>query len=90
MIPLGRRVKDTLTGFRGIAISRVTPLHGCPQVLVQPRGLADGKIVDPTWIDEPRLALIRKDEPDANAEPVGNSTPSGPYPDAVYLQTIDL
>ena len=55
MIELGTRVKDSLTGFGGVAIGPTTYLYGCIQVWVQPAELKDGKPLDPIWIDEQRL-----------------------------------
>ena len=34
---LGQRVRDTVTGFEGIAIGRVVYINGCHQYLVKPR-----------------------------------------------------
>lgn len=50
---LGQEVTDTLTGFSGVATSRVTHLHGCPRVLVEGH-VHDGKVCS-EWVDEPRL-----------------------------------
>lgn len=51
---LGRRVIDTITGFAGVATSRVSRLHSCPQVLVE-AAMLDGK-VQSEWFDQQRLA----------------------------------
>ncbi len=54
-IKLGDRVKDSITGFKGIATARAEYLYGCVQVLVQPESIKDGAIVKSQWMDEQRL-----------------------------------
>lgn len=45
-INLGDKVKDSVTGFSGIAIGRTTWLHGCDRITVQPEGVdKQGKLV---------------------------------------------
>ena len=34
---IGRKVKDVVTGFTGIAIADITYLNGCRQILVMPK-----------------------------------------------------
>lgn len=58
-IHLGDEVKDTITGFQGIAIGVTEWLHGCRRVTVQPRKLNDGKVADTYTFDEPQLAFVR-------------------------------
>ena len=45
MIELGEKVKDTITGFTGIATARTDYLYGCIRVEVEPaaRRLEGGK-----------------------------------------------
>jgi hypothetical protein len=57
-VQLGQRVKDKITGLKGIAISRSTYLYGCVRIAVQPDKLQAGKMADPIWIDEPQLEVI--------------------------------
>jgi hypothetical protein len=58
MIELGSKVKDSITGFSGIATGRAEYLHGCARVLVEPQELKDGKPVESQWLDEPRLVVV--------------------------------
>lgn len=53
-IELGRRVKDGITGFAGIAISRTEYLYGNPRIAVCSETLKDGKTISETF-DERRL-----------------------------------
>ena len=54
-VKLGTEVKDSITGLEGVAIGRSEYLYGCVNILVQPKGLKDGKPIEPVWIDEQRL-----------------------------------
>lgn len=55
MVVLGTKVKDKITGFEGIAVSRTTYLYGCVRVCVEPQGLHDGKPIESQYFDEQRL-----------------------------------
>lgn len=52
---LGRKYRDRITGFSGMATGRVVYISGCNQVLVSPPVDGDGKPRDPQWFDEQRL-----------------------------------
>jgi len=55
-VELGEKVKDSITGFEGIAVGRATYLYGCVRVLVEPEGLKeDGTTLEAVWFDEQRL-----------------------------------
>lgn len=57
--PLGSEVKDVVTGFSGIAVSRVTYLTGCVQYAVQPQKLKeDGTVADASYFDTQRLTQV--------------------------------
>jgi hypothetical protein len=61
MIELGSRVRDRITGFSGIVISRHEYLAGCVRWGVQPEALdKDGKMLDDKVFDEPQLELLKK------------------------------
>lgn len=56
MVQLGKKVKDAISGFEGIAIARCEYLFGCISIQVQPKGLTEeGKLKPASWIDEQRL-----------------------------------
>lgn len=71
MINLGDRVKDKITGFEGIAISKVIHINGCIRYEVKPQGLKDGKTIESEWIDETQITVkskvkerkVKEDEP---------------------------
>jgi hypothetical protein len=56
-ITLGSKVKDTITGFQGIATGRAEYLLADPSVLVEAPVGADNKSVD-CWIKESRLEVV--------------------------------
>ena len=84
---LGQRVRDTVTGFEGIAIGRVVYINGCHQYLVKPRCEVkkDEPMKQPEgwYIDDQSLELVDQgilNPPsfeDINA-PVGQASTGGP------------
>ena len=91
MIKLGQKVKCTVTGFTGIATSRVEYLNGCVQYGVTPKMMLkdskDGKYPDSPYIDEGQLLvvgqgiLVEKKTKKATKGPGGrmSNTPSARY-----------
>lgn len=59
-VGLGARVKDTLTGFHGIVISRVEYLTGCNQVFILPESEKPNELKDGHWFDIERVQLIHE------------------------------
>lgn len=58
-IVLGDVVQDSITGFKGVAVSKTQWITGCDRILVQPQKLTkDGDIVDPMNFDEPMLKIV--------------------------------
>ena len=57
---LGDRVKDKITGLKGIVIGRYEYLYGCVRMAVQPEEGKDGKPIDTFVVDEPQLMLLKK------------------------------
>lgn len=58
MINLGQRVRDIVTGFEGIATSRVEFLNGCVQYAVTPSECIDGKRPDGEYFDVSQLEIV--------------------------------
>ena len=54
MIKLGTRVKDSISGFSGTAMSRTEHFNGCISIGVQ-GPIKDGKIPEYVYIDEQQL-----------------------------------
>ena len=81
MIELGKKVKDKVTGFTGIATSRIEYLNGCVQYCVKPKVDKDGKSRDGEWFDDAQLEVIGdgiaiKKDPDGGPIP---DMPTGNY-----------
>lgn len=80
MINLGDEVKDTVSGFKGIAVARYSYLQGCTRVCVQPPIDKDGKLPETAVFDEPLLEATGKKK----IKPIiDKKNPGGPdkYPD---------
>lgn len=60
MITLGQKVKDIVSGFVGIATSRVEYLNGCVQYGVRAKIDKDGKCPDVQYIDQEQLEVVGK------------------------------
>ena len=56
---LGDEVRDTVTGFQGIAIGWHKWYTGCDTVSIQPPVSKDGKVPDSQTFDVIRLALVK-------------------------------
>jgi len=66
-LKLGRKVKDRITGFEGIAIAETTYLNGCHQFLIDSGLNKDGEMKDREWVDAVQLKVTGRgvsfDEP---------------------------
>jgi hypothetical protein len=59
-VTLGKKYKDSISGYEGIAIARAIYLYGCVRVLISPTKLRDeGDFLPDTWFDEPQLQSVR-------------------------------
>lgn len=56
-IVLGNKVKDIVTGFEGIAVTRVEYLNGCVQYCVKGKISKDGKVPEGEYIDQQQLIV---------------------------------
>ncbi len=57
-IKLGQRVKDMVTGLKGIATAHIEYLNGCHQLAVRPEKLKDGETLPSEYIDIEQLDII--------------------------------
>lgn len=55
---LGKKLKDKITGFTGIATGKATYITGCDQYLLAPQCAENGSFIDGHWFDEGRLEII--------------------------------
>jgi hypothetical protein len=83
MIKLGQRARDTITGFEGIATSRVEYLNGCIQYCIRPTQLEKGEMIESQYIDEGQLEIVKEEKDiDIIPKPVGGemaNTPKSNY-----------
>lgn len=59
---LGLKVKDKVTGFKGVVTSMSFDLYGCIQAIVTPEVNDKGATGDSQWFDVARLT-VRSDKP---------------------------
>ena len=59
-IELSDEVKDSVTGYQGVVVSRTNFLHGCTRFGVQAPTNKEGQIKDGHSFDEPQLVLMKK------------------------------
>lgn len=57
---LGQKVKDKVSGFKGVVSSVSFDLYGCVQTIVTPAAKPDGTIPDCRWFDVNRLQVTSK------------------------------
>lgn len=78
MINLGDKVRDTISGFEGIAIGHSKFLHGCDTIGIKPQGLHDGQPIAAHWFDINQVETIEADavKPTRQHDP----KPGGPRP----------
>lgn len=69
-VTLGDEVKDCVTGFQGIAVSRHAYLSGCTRISVQPP-TKKGILPDPQTFDEPLLRVVKSRAVPQVAQDVG-------------------
>ena len=58
-VALGDKVKDTVSGYKGIVIGRSDFLNGCTRIGIQQVVGKDGSYQEPQWFDEPQLEVIK-------------------------------
>jgi hypothetical protein len=76
-IKLGQKVKDPITGFKGIAVCRMDWLTGCTRIGVQAPVGKDGKVIPVEYFDEPQLEKIKVKSKKGGPRP-SPQKPSGP------------
>jgi len=60
MINLGDKVKDSVSGFTGIAICRHVYLNGCARITLQPLIKKNGELPEAENFDEPQLKVVKR------------------------------
>jgi hypothetical protein len=57
-IELGKKYRDRVTGFEGIATSRHEYLNGCVRISLTSTALKDGKTIEPESFDIQQLEFV--------------------------------
>lgn len=78
-IKLGTVVTDSITGFKGMAVSRTEYINGCARICVQPQALHDGKPIESCYFDE--LQLL-ENKPELKKKKTGGPGDCAPFPSA--------
>jgi len=74
---LGDEVRDSLSGFQGIATGRAEYLTGCVQILVAAKSQKAGEKPFEYWLDEQRLVVTSAGAYGLPEEEI-NEAPAGP------------
>lgn len=63
MVNLGSKVRDTVTGFEGVAYGRTDFMYGCARIIIESTKLKDGSPIDHHWFDEQRVEQLEPAAP---------------------------
>lgn len=59
-VKLGDEAKDTVTGFKGIAVAITTWLNGCQRITLQPQKVQkDGKVSESATFDIEQIVVLK-------------------------------
>lgn len=56
---MGSTVKDSVTGYTGIAVARSVWMYGCARIGVDSQKLVKGKVAETQWLDEQRVEVLK-------------------------------
>ena len=76
MVNLGAKVRDRISGFKGVAVARTERLYDCVRIGVLSQKLKDGQVTEPQWFDEAQVEVVRNPSSKSTA-PGGPSRPTG-------------
>lgn len=77
VVELGDRIKDTITGFEGIAIGVTKWLNDCERWGIQSVALRENIPVETQWFDVNQLVLVEKGAVKPRSIATAKSEPSG-------------
>jgi hypothetical protein len=55
---LGKKVKDIVSGFEGVAVSKIEYMNGCTQYNIQPKCKDDNTMIKAEWFDAEQVELV--------------------------------
>jgi hypothetical protein len=79
-IKLGSIVRDSITGFTGLAVCRSEWLYGCARVGIQATELKDGKPVEVQHFDEQSVEVVKPGKPKISKDSSAESGGPQSYP----------
>ena len=79
---LGDRVKDAVTGFKGVVVAQTKWLNGCIRYNVQSEKLKDGRPQDAYAFDEEQLSVV------GSPIKIKQQPTGGPRPDVTRGNTV--
>ena len=60
LIHLGDRVKDRITGFKGVVVGITNWLNGCVRVGIHQEKIKAGQEIRTEWIDDVQLEVLKR------------------------------
>ena len=86
MIVLGKKYKDSISGYVGIATARTVYLYGCIRILLESKKLKEDGTPQEVWFDEQRLVPKAKTKKEPNIYSVRTvAIPSKPVMLSLYF-----
>lgn len=77
---LGKKVKDTVTGITGTAVTKIIYMNGCVQYAIQPKKVVNGVPAEAKWYDEDQVVLMpTKKTIKPKRKPTGGPSPKHPH-----------
>ena len=81
-IKLGDKVKDRISGYKGIATAIAAYLNGCTRVLIEPIKLDDeGNMLKSLWFDDVQVEVIKEGAFASGKKKIGGPARSDPSRD---------
>lgn len=71
-IKLGKKVKDSITGYEGVAVARTIWLNGCERIAIQGALDKDGNVPDEKWFD---ISQLEEAKANKKKKTLGGPTP---------------
>jgi hypothetical protein len=84
MVELGNKVKCTITGFTGIAVTRLEHINGCVQYGIKPpMKKGENKFPENQYIDDHQLEVIPDKKPKVKKSKTGGENMGAPKKEAL-------
>lgn len=74
-VPLGTKLRDTITGYEGVAIAKTVYMNGCVQFHLKSNIIKDGKTAMAEPFDSQQLETVEKPKKEIKKKPTGGIMP---------------